>query len=134
MSQERPPALAPELVREFVLEAHRNAERIKEMLAEEPALLNATWDWGGGDFESALNAASHTGQREIARHLIAHGARVDLFAAAMLGQLDVVRAVITAFPAAKNSKGAHGIPLLVHAQMGGEAAQDVLDYLQSLQE
>jgi hypothetical protein len=119
-------------VNQFVRNAHGDLDGVKQMLADEPALLNATWDWGGGDFETALGAAAHTGSRDIALHLIEHGARIDLFAAAMLGHLDIVKAIIEAFPAAQHSKGAHGIPLMMHAQMGGEEAADVLAYLQQL--
>lgn len=132
MTNERPPALPLELVNDFVKVAHGDLAKVKTMLDETPSLLNATWDWGGGDFETALGAAAHTGSRDIALHLIAKGARIDLFAAAMLGKLDVVKAILTAFPDARNSLGAHGIPLIVHAQQGGEEAQAVLEYLQSL--
>ena len=44
---DRPPALHGERVREFVIAGHGNFERVKEMLAEEPSLINAAWDWGG---------------------------------------------------------------------------------------
>ena len=129
---ERPPPIASELVNEFVLKAHSDLNRIKELLAQEPKLVNACWDWGGGDFETALGAAAHTGRREIAELLLDSGARMDIFAAAMLGHLDVVKAAITACPQARNAPGAHGIPLMVHAKMGGEKAAPVLAYLQSL--
>ena len=105
---------------------------MQELLTETPSLLNATWDWGGGDFETALGAASHTGSRDIALYLLERGARMDVFCAAMLGELDIVKAILTAFPHLKDSGGAHGIPLIMHAKQGGEQAQAVLDYLQSL--
>jgi hypothetical protein len=129
---ERPPAIAPELVSEFVRKAHGDLGRVQELLAEEPQLVNACWDWGAGDFESALGAAAHTGRREIALFLLDHGARLDIFAAAMLGELDVVKAALTAIPQTLNVPGPHCIPLLAHAKIGGEAARPVLDYLQSL--
>lgn len=130
--KDRPPALPLPLVNEFVMAAHGDLEQVKEMLGQTPTLLNATWDWGSGDFESALGAAAHTGSRDIALYLIEKGARPDLFVATMLGQLAVVQAILSAFPAAIGSKGAHGIPLLTHAKMGGEHAQEVLTYLESL--
>ncbi len=102
------------------------------MLAEQPALLNATWDWGGGDFETGLGGAGHMGNRDIAEFLIGQGARMDIFAAAMLGKLDIIRAMLGAWPSLLQSKGPHGIPLLRHARAGGEAAKAVVDYLQSL--
>jgi hypothetical protein len=129
---ERPPAISPDLVNEFVRKAHSDLARVKELLAQEPKLVNACWDWGGGDFETALGAAAHTGRREIAEFLLDNGARMDIFAAAMLGHLDVVKAAIAADPRVKIAPGAHGIPLLVHAKMGGEPALPVLEYLQSL--
>ncbi len=124
--------VSPALVEEFVGKAHADLERVKELLAQEPALLNATWDWGGGDWESALGAASHMGRRDIALFLLEKGARLDLFAAAMLGRLDIVKAVLTAFPDAKNVRGPHGIPLILHAKAGGPQAQAVFDYLNSM--
>ncbi|WP_162661560.1 ankyrin repeat domain-containing protein [Tuwongella immobilis] len=122
-----------ELVKAFVIAAHKDLEEVKKLLAAKPGLVNACWDWGGGDFESALGGAAHTGQREIAEFLIAKGARLDIFAAAMLGKLDVVKAMVTAFPGIEKTPGPHGIPLIVHAKMGREPAADVLKFLESLQ-
>ena len=129
---EKRSALELSLVEEFVGNAHGNFERVKELLAQEPALVNATWDWGGGDFETALGAAGHMGRKDIANYLLAHGARVDIFVAAMLGKLEIVQAALKAFPEAKDIPGPHGIPLIVHAQAGGEDAKEVLEYLSSL--
>ncbi len=124
-----PPALPADLVSEFVSVAHTDLERVQAMLAAEPALVNATWDWGGGDFETALGAAAHMGAREIALFLLENGARLDLFAAAMLGYLPAVQAMVEANPAVLASRGAHGIPLLAHARFGGEPAAAVVAYL-----
>lgn len=126
------PPLAPELVQEFVGNAHGGLDRVKELLAQESGLINAAWDWGGGDFETGLGAAAHMGRRDIALYLLDHGARLDLPAAVMLGYLDIVKAVIAAHPAAARIPGAHGIPLLAHAEKGGEEAAGVLEYLKSL--
>ena len=112
-------ALEARLVQEFVGKAHGDLNRVQELLAQEPALINATWDWGGGDFETALGAASHMGRKHIANFLLQHGARLDIFAAAMLGKLEVVKAALTAFPDALKTPGPHGIPLIAHAQAGG---------------
>ena len=126
------PSLAPNLVQEFVGKAHGDLGRVEELLAQEPGLINATWDWGGGDFETALGAASHMGRKDIATFLLDHGARLDLFTAAMLGNLEIVRAAISAYPDAIQTPGPHGIPLIAHAQIGGEDAREVLEYLQSI--
>ena len=129
---ERKPALESDLVHEFVSKAHGDLERVKEMLEDEPALVNATWDWGRGDFETALGAASHMGRRDIAMFLLEHGARLDIFAAAMLGKLDIVKAALTVYPNLLDTPGPHGIPLLTHAEIGGQDVAAVLDYLESL--
>ncbi|HEX5505851.1 MAG TPA: hypothetical protein VFW96_24755 [Thermomicrobiales bacterium] len=130
MATETKAAIAPELVQAFVANAHGDLARVKELLAQEPALVNAAWDWGGGDWETALGAAAHTGQREIARELLDRGARLDLFAAAMLGDLAVVKAIVAAYPAARAARGPHGIPLLAHARVGGADAAAVVAFLE----
>lgn len=131
MSQpERPPAIDPALVNDFVSNAHGNFARVQELLAQEPRLVNAAWDWGGGDWETGLGAAAHTGGKEIAQYLLDHGARIDLFAAAMLGQIEIVQATLAAFPAALHVPGPHGIPLLAHAKVSG--ADEVVALLERL--
>ena len=125
-------ALGLSLVNEFVSSAHGNFDAVKELLEREPALVNAAWDWGSGDWETGLGAAAHMGRRDIAEYLLEHGARIDLFAAAMLGQLEFVKAAIAAFPDAAHVAGPHGIPLIVHAEKGGEEAKAVLEFLSSL--
>jgi hypothetical protein len=132
MTDESPLPLDAELVNEFVLKAHGDLGVVKQLLEQEPALLNAAWDWGGGDWETALGAASHVGRRDIAEHLLDKGARMDVFAAAMLGEAEVVRAMLEAQPALRESRGPHGIPLIAHAEAGGEQAREVLDLLHAV--
>src|SRR5213080_1163705 len=98
---EKQPALKPELVQEFVAKAHGDLNRVQELLEKEPALVNAAWDWGGGDWETGLGAAAHVGRRDIAEYLLARGARLDLFAAAMLGKLAIVQAILKDNPQAR---------------------------------
>lgn len=131
-TSERPAALDPALSRAFVIAAHSDLEKVQKMLAEEPGLVNATIDWGGGDFESAIGGAAHTGGAAIAEFLLANGARMDLPVAVMLNKLVVVKAIVGAFPGAHKTPGAHGIPLSVHARQGN--AQEVLAYLESLEQ
>lgn len=87
---DKKPALDAKLVEEFIGNAHGNLDRVKELLFQEPALINAAWDWGGGDFETALGASAHMGRKDIANFLLDHGARLDIFAAAMFGKLEIV--------------------------------------------
>jgi hypothetical protein len=119
-------------VKRFVIAGHVNLAAVKEMLAEEPNLINGAIDWGNGDFETALGGASHMGRRDIAEYLLEHNARLDIFAATMLGRLDIVKAAIAAFPNIAHVPGPHGIPLIVHAEKGGPAAKDVLEFLRPL--
>ncbi|MGZ9222425.1 MAG: ankyrin repeat domain-containing protein [Anaerolineales bacterium] len=128
----KPAALETTLVQEFVIAAHGNLERTQELLAQESGLINACWDWGGGDFETALGGAAHMGRKDIASFLLENGARLDLFAAAMLGKLGIVKAALEAYPDAINTPGPHGIPLIAHAKAGSEEAIKVLEYLETL--
>ena len=122
------------LVQDFVIYAHSDLEMTKKLLEKEPALINSTMDWGGGDWETALGGASHMGRRDIVEFLLEKGHRIDLFCAAMLGQLDVIKAFLTLEPNLIDSKGPHGFSLHFHAQVGQKEAEPVLDYLQSIKE
>ena len=129
---DKPPALSPDLVRDFVIAGHGNLEKVKQMLDEEPGLLNACWDWGGGDFETAIEGAGHTGSKDCANYLLSKGARMNIFCATMLGRLDIVKGFLGTYPDLKTSKGPHGLQLIYHATKGGDDAKEVLAYLQSI--
>ena len=129
---EKRPALELTLIQDFVGKAHADLDGVKELLIREPALINSAWDWGGGDWETGLGAAAHMGRRDIATYLLENGARLDLFAAAMLGNLDIVKATLETYPQALDVRGPHGIPLIAHAQAGGNEALRVYEYLKSL--
>ena len=49
----------------------------------------------------------------------------------MLGEVEVVRSILEAHPEMRDAKGPHGIPLLQHAEAGGEQAQAVVELLRS---
>jgi len=129
---EKPAPLKVEIVQEFVGACHGKFDRAKEMLENIPLLLHASHDWGGGDFESGIEAAGHVGNKEIAAYLLGKGARYNIYLACMLGHLDTVKNVLTFNIGLLNSKGPHGFTMLHHAQKGGEGANKVADYLQSL--
>jgi hypothetical protein len=129
---ERGPQLEPAKVKRFVIAGHVNLPIVKEMLEAEPGLINGAWDWGNGDFETALGGASHMGRRDIAEFLLEHNARMDVFAAAMLGRLEIVKAAVAAFPGIVRVPGPHKIPLIAHAEKGGPSAVAVLDFLRPL--
>jgi hypothetical protein len=129
--QKKPDPLKPELVKDFVIKGHNDFEGLKKLLDETPGLLNATWDWGGGDFETALGGAGHMGRVDIAEYLISKGARLDIFVATMLGKLDIVKGIADAYPDVLNSRGPHKLSLVFHAEKGGDKALAVLDFLKS---
>ena len=52
------PEFTPEFIREYVIAAHFNLDRVKELLAEHPSLLNIDNQWGPDDFEDELGTAS----------------------------------------------------------------------------
>jgi hypothetical protein len=126
------PQINRQMVQDFVIYGHSELDMVKKLLQKEPALLNASIDWGAGDWETALGGASHLGRRDIAEFLIERGARADLFTAAMLGQLDVVKTLLTFQPKLIDAKGPHGLTLLHHCKVGGKPAEAVLQYVQAL--
>jgi hypothetical protein len=115
MTEEQPATIDSALVEAFVGSAHGDLDKVRELLAHEPGLVNAAWDWGSGDWETGLGAASHMHNREIAIYLLDNGARLDIFGAAMLGYVDVVRSMLDVRPDLRDAKGPHGIPLSAHA-------------------
>lgn len=138
----RYPAISDELASGIVGASHGNFDRVKELVNRRPELAGAAWDWGFGDYETALGAASHVGRRDIAEFLMSHGARPDIFTFAMLGMLQSVQEIIQTVPGIQSHTGPHGITLLQHAKNRledkkiSEADRDnvnkVISYLQSL--
>lgn len=126
------PAHEPDLVREIVGASHGNIARVKELISARPALARASWDWGYGDWESPIDAASHVGNRPIAELLIAHGARPTIFTVAMMGPLPILKGWIEAVPGIQRTRGPHGLTLAAHARAGGAASADTVRYLESL--
>ena len=130
--KEKPPQIDPKTVNEFVKVAHSDFDKVKIMVMEQPLLLNAAWDWGNGDFETALGAAGHMGLKDMANFLISLGARTDIFVLTMLGKTDIVKALLKTYPELLNSQGPHGFTLLHHAEKGGKDAEKLLKHLQKL--
>jgi hypothetical protein len=120
------------LVQDFVIFAHSDLAMTKKLVEREPLLVNAMMDWGAGDWESGLGGASHMGRRDIVEFLLEKGARIDIFCAAMMGQLDAVRAFLTLQPKLIDARGPHGFTLHFHAQLAGKDADKMVEYLQSV--
>ena len=99
----------------FVGSAHGGVGAVRAALETDPTLADASWDWGAGDRETAIGAAGHMGRRDTAELLLAHGARMDIFVAAMLDEVEIVQALL---PLQRDARGPHGIPLREHAEAG----------------
>ena len=126
------PKLDAELVRNFVMVCHGNFDKVKELYEKEPRLIFSSHDWGDGDFENGIEAAGHTGHKDIAHFLLDKGARINFFTLCMLGDIKTVKRLIKEFPYLLNAKGPHGFTPLHHANQGKDDAQKVKKYLQSL--
>lgn len=127
---QKPEPLPPDKVRDFVGAGHNNLDKVKLLLSEFPTLVFATWDWGGGDFETAIEGAGHVGNKDIANYLISIGARTNIFVLTMLGKTEIVKSYLEAYPEYLNARGPHGYTLLHHAQRGGDDAKELFEYLQ----
>lgn len=137
------PTTNPEDARAIVGASHTQFERVKELVSERPELAKANYDWGFGDWESALGAASHMGRKDIAELLIEYGARPNIFTLAMLGKVNSVKAMIDEMPGIEKIHGPHGFTLMHHANMrlrrknveGDEKVkqEELVDYLKTIE-
>jgi hypothetical protein len=126
------PAQEDDAVREVVGASHNNLARVKDLVMSRPALARAGWDWGFGDWETAIDAASHVGNKPIVEFLLGNGARPTLFTAVMLGQMATVKAMLAAWPGYQRVRGPHGLTMMVHARAGGDGNAEMVKYLESL--
>jgi uncharacterized protein len=108
-----------EQIRDFVIAGHGNLEKVKNMLAQDPSLLNASYHWSESDAETAIQAAAQVGNAEVAEFLLEKGAPLEICTAAMLNKYDEVRKRIDQDPQQAAALGAHSIPLLPHAVWSG---------------
>lgn len=126
------PAYPPDLARDVVTVAHFDLKRVKDLVGPRPQLARVAWDWGFGDWETPLGAASHMGRQDIAEYLLSQGVAPSIFSLAVLGQLAAVKELCSAQPGLQRLSGPHSISLLAHARMGGKQAGAVLSYFRSL--
>lgn len=108
-----------EEIREFVIAGHGNLDKVRQMLKEQPSLLNTAHEWRPGDTETAIQGASHVGNRAIAEYLLEQGAPLEIWTATMLNLRGKVEKMLAADSTQIHAKSAHGIPLLPHAAFNG---------------
>jgi hypothetical protein len=136
----RYPAIDETVVAEVVGVSHFDFDRLQVLVNARQELSRATWDWGFGDWESAIGAASHVGRKDIVAYLMSKGARPDIFTFSMLGRYEVVKSMIESTPGVQKIAGPHGISLLQHAKTGlnadstnsNEEAKKLVAFLESL--
>lgn len=114
-----------ELIEQFVLAAHGNFARVKDLHQQHPDLLNRKYEKFN---ENALEAAGHMRQRDIAEYLLSQGAPLTIYAAAMLGRGEDVARFLENDPESARQPGVHGFSVLFHAALSGdtELAEAVL--------
>src|SRR4030042_2886622 len=78
--------LTEEQIRDFIVAAHGNLPRVREMLIRQPQLLNARHYWSESDSETAIQAAAQTGSVPVVEYLLERGAPLEITTAAMLGR------------------------------------------------
>jgi ankyrin repeat protein len=115
---EEEPAFSPDQIRNFIIAAHGNLPRVREMLARHPGLLNVRHYWSNDDSESAIQAAAQVGSAPVVEYLLDRGAPLEICTAAMLGRRETVELMLAEDPSLIEARGAHGIPLMPHAAMG----------------
>jgi uncharacterized protein len=110
--------LAWTAINEFVTVAHFDFDKVKQLLAATPALLNtrASWD------ELAIEASAHVGHFPMAQWLAEQGAPVSTCTAALFGIESMVKEALTADPLCIHERGAHDIPILAYAAYAKEQA------------
>ena len=106
-----------EQIRNFVIAAHGNLPRVRELLVECPELLNERYPWAENDQETAIQAAAQAGSASVAEYLLARGAPLEICTAAMLGLKKDVSQMLDKDPKLIKAHGAHGISLLAHAAL-----------------
>jgi len=126
------PQLNRTMLQDFVIYAHTDLEMTKKLLDKEPLLINGIMDWGAGDWESGLGGATHMARRDIVSFLLERGARIDIFTATMMGQLEAVKSFLTLQPKLIDARGPHGFSLHFHGQLAGPDADKMVAYLQTV--
>jgi hypothetical protein len=111
--------LTEEQIRDFIVAAHGNLPRVREMLTLHPGLLNARHYWTEDDSETAIQAAAQTGSVQVVEYLLQRGAPLDICTAAMLGRSADVQRMLNEDPGLIDARGAHGISLMPHAALSG---------------
>lgn len=107
--------LTTDQIREFVIAGHGNLNKVKQMLTENPELLNLSYQWNENDRETAIQAAAQVGNSAIAQYLLEKGAPLAICTIAMLGREADLKKLLDEKSDKIRDVGAHSIPLLPHS-------------------
>jgi hypothetical protein len=92
-----------------------SVKKVKEMLEQHPALLDANATWN----ERGIEASSHMALVKGIKFFLNKGVALDVFAASVLGMKDRVVEFMENDPSLVHAKGAHGIPILFYPAIVG---------------
>src|SRR5262249_16658085 len=101
---------------ECVGSAHGDLNRVRELVQQHPALVNARAPWN----ETPIEAAAQLGRKDIIEYLLSRGAHLDFFTACVLGRRDLVEKELGRDPTRARALGVHDLPALYFAAIGGQ--------------
>jgi ankyrin repeat protein len=116
--------LPRDLINNFIAVCHFSLDRVKQLIALCPDLLNtrATWD------ELPVEAAAHMGRTDIGGIFLDRGASYSLPTATVFGSLDEVKRLLADDPQRIHERGAHSFPVLWYTAFG-KPKRDAAEYL-----
>jgi ankyrin repeat protein len=106
-------------ITQFVTVAHFDFDKVKELLTDHPAMVNARSSWD----ELAIEAAAHMGLFPMAEWLAGKGAPISTCTAVLLGLAGRVNEALAADRKCVYERGAHDIPILAYTVYGKEQAE-----------
>jgi len=95
--------------------SHMNLEKLRALVEADRRRVFSV----STDDELAIEASAHTGQREIMRFHLDHGAPFSLPTAASMGDLSMMRFLLDRDPLLVHERGAHDFALMHYAAIGG---------------
>lgn len=95
--------------------SHANLARLRELVSADARLIYSV----STDDELAIEACAHTGNREIMRFHLDHGAPCSLPTAASMGDVAMLRHLLDLDPRLIHERGAHDFAPMHYAAIGG---------------
>lgn len=99
--------------------SHGQLDRLRTLVAEDPRLVYAL----STDDELAIEACAHTGNQDIIRFHLDHGAPLSLPTAVSLGDAEAIRFLLDRDPRLIHERGAHDFPVMWYVALGTGRAE-----------